>query len=56
MFFGGWLSNGKVVIDVAIMAVQGAAVAIADLDSMLDEGFGFKKPAIAPAVASSFLF
>ncbi len=51
MFFGGFLSNGKVVIDVAIAAVQGAVVAMTDLDSMLDEGFGLKKP----VTTSSFL-
>lgn len=57
MFFGGFLSNGKVVIDVAIAAVQGAVVAMTDLDSMLDEGFGLTKTVVAPAtIASSFVF
>lgn len=55
MFFGGFLSNGKVVIDVAFLAVQGAVVAMTDLDSMLDAGFGLKKPATATVTTSSFL-
>ena len=59
MFFGGFFSNGKVVIDVALMALQGAAVGLTELDSMLDEGFGLSKKVSVPAPAtsaSSFLF
>ncbi|CAM9220992.1 unnamed protein product, partial [Ectocarpus sp. 12 AP-2014] len=54
MCFGGVLSNCKIVIDVVLAALQGVAVGLVDLDSMLDEGFGLVKTAAAPA--SSFLF
>lgn len=57
MIFGGFLSNGKVVIDVVLAALQGTAVGLTDLDSMLDESFGLAKTAAAPAtIASSFVF
>ena len=51
------MSNGKVVIDVVLAALQGAAVGLTDLDSMLDASFGLAKTAAAPAtIASSFVF
>ena len=55
MVAGGWLRNGKVIVDVVLAATQGAVVALTDLDYQLDLRFGLIKE-MAPAVASSFMF
>lgn len=55
MVAGGWLQNGKVIVDVVLAATQGAVVALTDLDYQLDLRFGLIKD-VAPAVASSIMF
>ncbi|CAN0585201.1 unnamed protein product [Ectocarpus sp. 12 AP-2014] len=53
MFFGGFLSHGKALVDLALSVMQGSAVALTDLDHQLDLRFGVIEKA-APAL-SSFL-
>jgi len=59
MFFGGFLSNGKALVDLALSVMQGSAVALTDLDHQLDLRFGVieKAAPAAPAAPalSSFL-
>ena len=55
MFFGGVLRNGKFLVDLVILAVQGAAVALTDLDRQVDLQLGIiKAPSQAPT--SSFFY
>ncbi|AAK14460.1 unnamed protein product [Ectocarpus sp. 4 AP-2014] len=54
MFFGGFLSNGKVIVDLSLSVIQGAAVALTDLDHQLDLGFGVIEKA-TPAASSFFM-
>lgn len=55
MFAGGFLRNGKFLVDGVLMVMQGAAVALTDLDNQIDLRFGMIKD-VAPVVASSFTF
>ncbi len=59
MFLGGWLRNGKVVFDVGLLAIRGAATVLTDMDRMLDSAFGIGGKAAsagaAAAAASSFI-
>jgi phage-related protein len=55
MLFGGFLKNGKMIVDLIVSAVQGAAVALTDLDYQLDLKLGMIKQGV-PAVASSLLY
>ena len=53
MFLGGYLRNGKYLVDLALSIMHGSAIALTDLDRQLDLGFGVIEKA-APAL-SSFL-